>query len=494
MKLLPVGFVRFYILILILLATPVQANSLFDKFKSGYDKVKESINITTSNSEYIKEKDLPLHFSKSWHFSYLQEPIFNSKVVILEAGKQNKESILLVHGLGQSGMKDWFEVIPYLETNYHVIAIDLPGFGYSAKPEGRFSPTNYAKILKSISRKVAKRKLIVMGHSMGGAVSLRFASLAPELISKLILVDAAGILEKTAFIKSLGQLPSGNTEILKNSLAQLNDLSSSFIELTNMNFFANAISKNALTWELLSDSPNVNAALSLVEEDFSLAINELQIPTAIIWGELDNIAPIRAGKVLKHKIKNANIIIIKGAEHVPMKSHNSQFLYELDKILKDEVKDEGTLLEVKNLGNLICENEKNQIYSGHFDSIILKQCSNIKLSNITTNRLVIKGSLVEIENLKLHSDGNALISEESVIKITNGEITGKNAIRLSGSRLDLAGMNIQSSAESIFSDISSKVILSISHIDSPYYKGLAHGSFKLKNQNIDTLLTNSRNE
>jgi len=486
--------VRFYILIFTFLISSVQANSFFDKLKSGYAQVKDTMNITTSNNEYIKAKDLPLHFSKNWSFSYFQEPIFNSQVVILETGKQNKESILLVHGLGQSGMKDWFEVIPYLEINYHVIAIDLPGFGYSAVPKGRFTPTNYAKILKAVTTQIAKNKLIVMGHSMGGAVSLRFASIAPALITKLILVDAAGILEKTAFIKQLGKLSLGDTEVLKNPIAQLNDFSSSVIELTSMNSFADTFSKSDLTWALLSDSPNINAALSLVDEDFSQAISQLEINTSIIWGELDSIAPIRAGKVLKHKIKNANLSIINGAAHMPMKSHNSQFLFALEKILNDEVQEIPPKLEVKNLGGIVCNNEKNQSYSGHFDSITLNQCSNIKLTNITTNKLVIKDSLVEIENLNVQSDDVALFAEESVIKITNGEIIGGNAISLSGSRLDLAGMNIISRGESIFSDISSKVMLSITHIDSPYYKGLAHGSFKLKNQNIDVLLTKSRSE
>ena len=101
-----------------------------------------------------------------WQLSYVDEPVFNSKVAVLEAGNKHNPPVILIHGLGQLGMKDWFSVIPILEKNYHVIAIDLPGFGLSAAAKGRFLPTNYAHVIATISEQYSNEKAIVLGHSI----------------------------------------------------------------------------------------------------------------------------------------------------------------------------------------------------------------------------------------------------------------------------------------------------------------------------------------
>ena len=135
------------------------------------------------------------------------EPIFQSEIFVLQTGQENTATILLIHGLGQVGSKDWLNVIPALEKNHHVLALDLPGFGHSATPPGRYSPTNYAKLIHWLTSNYAKGKVIVVGHSMGGAIALRYASNFPDDINRVVLVDAAGILQRTAFIKHTAKIP-----------------------------------------------------------------------------------------------------------------------------------------------------------------------------------------------------------------------------------------------------------------------------------------------
>ena len=107
-----------------------------------------------------EQEQVELLLAEHWQLSYFDEPVFNSKVAVLEAGNKHNPPIILIHGLGQLGMKDWFGVIPTLEKNYHVIAIDLPGFGLSADAKGRFLPTNYARVIATISKQFSmKRRL-----------------------------------------------------------------------------------------------------------------------------------------------------------------------------------------------------------------------------------------------------------------------------------------------------------------------------------------------
>ena len=253
--------------------------------------------------------------AQHWQLSYFNEPKFNSKVAVLEAGDKHNPPVILIHGLGDLGMKDWFTVIPDLEKKYHVIAIDLPGFGLSSASVLRFRPSYYAEIIAAISKQyINNRKAIVIGHSMGGAIALRYANLYSEFVDKLIVVDAAGILEKSAFIKYIARFEFGDDlpVFVQNLIDQLNGFSSLMIEdQSKQTSTTHFLQKNDFVWKLLvSGSPKMNAALSLVEDDFSQAVSDLTVPVDIIWGEKDIVAPLRTGKVLNKQLTKARLQVI----------------------------------------------------------------------------------------------------------------------------------------------------------------------------------------
>lgn len=492
------SFFIFLITVFICSSVSANANSWIDIVKSGYTSVEKIISGEqtgdSANTNTLQPKELPKKRSDRWQYSYVIEPVFNSKIVVLETGVENKKTMLLVHGLGQEAMDSWLDIIPYFEDEYHIIALDLPGFGLSEKPKGRYSPTNYAKVLNAVVDQFSKEKLIVIGHSMGGAISLRFASMYPEKLQQLILVDAAGILEKTAFVKHLARLPVSETslpDMLKLKLAQLNNFSAELVGFgTYHDGVTDLLHSSDLVWDtLLSKTPMINAGLSLVEEDFSKAITELFVKTDIIWGENDSVAPLRTAKVLEAHLSNSSLLVIEEAGHVPMKSHRDQFVRIVDNILSNPTA-EPRLKKRSEIskGSLNCNNKSNLTYRGKFDSIELNNCNNIKLIDVTTNKLVIAHSLVEIENLSLGYSEEAMIVRESDIIITNAEIRGDRAISLSASRLDMAGVSIIAGEYSIYSDIQSEVVLSISDIDSNFYKGFANGIFKLENQSLNSVI------
>ncbi len=483
---------RVFIVLCFLISHVSYADSWLDKVKSGYQQVKERV-ISQPNEESQPLKALPTDKPEDWHYSYMQAPVFDAKIAVLQAGQQHKESVLLVHGLGELGMQDWYSVIPYLAKSYHVIAIDLPGFGYSEKPIGRYSPANYAKVLDAVSKKYRKESLTVVGHSMGGAVSLRFAAIAPDAIDKLVLVDVAGILEKTAFIKHTGKLPIDESSIpssLRNIIAQLNDVGGAIVEMTSINSISRLVERSDLTWELVKHYPNVNAAISLIEEDFGETLQLINVDTRIIWGELDGVAPLRTGKVLSAKISAAELSVIQGAGHVPMKSHPQSFqrllsLAMAPRTIQTQTSNYSHLLERQ---NITCHNENNRVYSGVYNEIKLNNCSNVELINVNANKLSVIDSLVNAENLTIVSSGSALSAIESVLNITNGEISTTLPLELSGSRLDIAGVNIIASKNSINVSAASKLIFSVSSIHDEFYQGNVHGAFKLHDQNIAQVL------
>ncbi len=497
-----------YLLPLLAVASPSYADSWLDKVKSSYkdvedkieQKVEQVVDETFSSEEDVEVKpakalptDLPAH----WQFSYFREPQFGSNMVVMETGLKHKDTILLVHGLGTLAMRDWVEVIPELEKRYHVVAIDLPGFGASAVPNGRYSPTHYAHAVAAVVERFARQSLKVVGHSMGGAVSLRFADLYPDKLEKLVLVDAAGILEKTAFVKHLSAIPVHESKvpsIVRKQWAQLNDFSSSLVELGTLNdSVSEVLQESDFTWNaLLSDAPNMNAALSLVEEDFNQAVRRLKVPTEVIWGAMDTVAPLRTGKVVDALLPMSRLHVMHHAGHVPMKSHTQEFLGLLETALTQAMPSEQERLETQLSSkeevfgeHLVCKNQDNKVFRGYFASMKLDNCTNAKLMDVTTTRLYLKDSLVEAENLTLEGAGVALEAKESVLRVTNGHFSGKNTIKVSGSRLDLAGVSVQADNIAVKSGRDSHVILSLSELNTPRFQGLVHGSYELEQNTLD---------
>jgi len=437
----------------------------------------------------VEPEQVELLIAEHWQLSYVDEPVFNSKVAVLEAGNKHNPPVILIHGLGQLGMKDWFSVIPILEKNYHVIAIDLPGFGLSAAAKGRFLPTNYAHVIATISKQYSNEKAIVLGHSMGGAVALRYTELYPKLVKQLILVDAAGLLEKSAFIKHIATFEFGDDlpALVQLQIEGLNEFSSSMIEAGTKNTsITNFLQDNDYAWDwLVSDSSNMNAALSLVEEDFSQAVNQVAVPVNIIWGDKDNVAPLRTGKVLNKQMRNARLQVIKGAGHVPMKSHYTEFINTLETALNEPITDKYSLPSTgQSKGLLTCRGQSDKTYSGHYDEIVVKGCDKIRLINISTDRLLIKGSVVEIENLSFSNKDNRIEFDGSVVTITNAEISGHNTMLINGSRLDMAGVSIKATGDAVMIGNGSRISVSLSDINSPKYKGVVHGAFYLSNQSL----------
>lgn len=104
----------------------------------------------------------------------------------------DKPPILLVHGLS-SWMGFWEYQVPELAKTRRVIALDLPGYGASGRPDAPYTPPWYADILASFMDDRGLSSSVVMGHSMGGQIALTLALDHPSRVDALILSAPAGI-------------------------------------------------------------------------------------------------------------------------------------------------------------------------------------------------------------------------------------------------------------------------------------------------------------
>lgn len=103
---------------------------------------------------------------------------------------EGPRAFVLVHGMG-GRWQHWLETIPFLARHGRVLALDLPGFGRSQLPAGGVSLDGYADTTAALCRALGVERAVVLGHSMGGPIALRFATGHEDLAEAIVLVGGA---------------------------------------------------------------------------------------------------------------------------------------------------------------------------------------------------------------------------------------------------------------------------------------------------------------
>jgi len=113
----------------------------------------------------------------------------NGKVHYLDAGKQNKKALILIHCWTCSAdfWKDSYNAFP----DYRVIAMDLPGHGQSDKPHVDYTMEYFARSVEAVMKDAGVKQAVLAGHSMGTPVIRQFYRLFPAETLGLIIVDGA---------------------------------------------------------------------------------------------------------------------------------------------------------------------------------------------------------------------------------------------------------------------------------------------------------------
>ncbi|MBL7818932.1 MAG: alpha/beta hydrolase [Saprospiraceae bacterium] len=146
-----------------------------------------------------KSIDIPASYTTS-SIAYTLKYPFSTKVLKLSNGIEITYSdtgllrgtpLLFVHGLG-SYMRAWDKNVASLAAEKRCIRLDLAGYGKSSKGRFKGNMTFYADLIGEFCAKLGLKKVILVGHSMGGQIALTTTMLYPTLVEKLILVDPAG--------------------------------------------------------------------------------------------------------------------------------------------------------------------------------------------------------------------------------------------------------------------------------------------------------------
>lgn len=250
-----------------------------------------------------------------------------NEIFYREAGSPGNPTIVMIHGFMGSSY-DFINVIDSMKDDYHVIAVDLVGFGLSEKSVTfEYYKANQAEMVAALLEQKGIASYSLLGHSMGGEVALHIAYHYPSRVEQLILVDAAGLQtdRQAAFPVSFYDA------IFKNYYVQKVFLGSAYYDKSvatqslfdEMYFFNRQIPAKVMQrYSKYDDSGNIGTHLE-----------EITANTLIIWGEKDTFIPLHFGEEMFARLPNAQMTVIAASGHLPFDEKPSVFLNILNDFL-----------------------------------------------------------------------------------------------------------------------------------------------------------------
>lgn len=419
---------------------------------------------------------------------YIDEPILNSKMYMEIHGDKNNETVVFVHGLGDEASTIWKDSVNSLKENYHVIIFDLPGFGKSSKSSAEYTPEKYALVLDYIVSKYVNKPFYLIGHSMGGAISIKYTTLFENKVKKLFLINSAGILHRDAYGEFLIKVGVDKFVDAKESDFFNTKITNLVSKVTNgLNKIVQVdlhtiVRNDELRQITFQSNPTAIAAVGLITEVF-FEVGKIKVPTLILWGEHDDVVPIRVGYILNKLIKNSSLEIIENSGHVPILDSKDIYLSYLDKFLNEDIEKKEkiqTKIDSKDEEIILTNNAKIDC---NFKSLKIVDSKNIQLYNCNLEKLVIRNSTVSLIDSNINSNNVAISVTNSVLNITSSDIKGRIAIESNGSKLDIAGTNLTSSEISILSRGINQIIFSLTTLRGPITTKVFHKKVTMQNNN-----------
>jgi pimeloyl-ACP methyl ester carboxylesterase len=237
---------------------------------------------------------------------------------VLEKGPRNGSPIVLIHCY-TCAIEWWSRLIPLIDRNHRVIAVDLRGFGGSEKPSSGYSIEDQAAFVAEALRRLHVREATVVGHSLGGTVATALAELPGGYVRRLAIIDQA---PEERFSKGLGFTAELSTlpvlgpalwqvtpdfavkEGLQVAFAPGHEVPDEFVEDFDRMTYTSYDSESS-------------EADFMSEEPLDRRIERLGVPLLAIFGAEDQIFEAKPALAAYARVPGAETALVPGAGHSP---------------------------------------------------------------------------------------------------------------------------------------------------------------------------------
>ncbi len=281
----------------------VAALSLIGGLTAGYFAWRAQVALAGAAADYVTADDRMM-------------TIAGANVRVRMEGPSDAPPVILIHGFVYS-LESFDAWAADLKRDHRVIRFDLLGHGLSGPdPQKRYSPHERAAFIGDLMDSLGLERAVIGGNSLGGLAAWRFASMAPERVSALILVSPGAYPNRGVADTPLSP-PAPFALFLQNP-------TEAGVALALQGVYAD---KKAITPEgvrrttvLMRQPGNGNAYVESIEEfslqDPGLMLKAITAPTLILWGAEDRVIPVEQGSRMAAAIPEAELIVYEGVGHV----------------------------------------------------------------------------------------------------------------------------------------------------------------------------------
>ena len=272
--------------------------------------------------------------------------VFNGELDLFyfESGRGNPHSLILVHGLGDEA-DTWRHIFVPLAQKYHILAVDLPGFGRSELPDDKITPVFLLDLFNELLEETGIDQAILVGNSLGGILSHAFTLKKPDRVEGLVLVDGA----------LLQNEPMGDFSLLLMEIPLLGewlykrlrkDPQAAYDSLRNVYCALDALPEddrdflftrvNQRVWSetqrkaYFSTLRNLTPWIKDWQSRLPGQLEHLHTPTLIIRGEHDTLFSEKNARGIEKIQPNASLFQISEAGHLPHQEKPGSFLSVLE--------------------------------------------------------------------------------------------------------------------------------------------------------------------
>jgi pimeloyl-ACP methyl ester carboxylesterase len=214
-------------------------------------------------------------------------------------GLDREKAVVFLHGWGSRAahLKSIFANLP------NFVALDFPGFGGSDLPPMPWGVADFADFLASFLFKLEIKNPILVGHSIGGSIIIKYL-IEGGKARKTILIAAAGIRKR------------GLKIFLYKIIAKIFKV---IFLLPGLNIFKDKIRKKLYSAidsvDYIEAGKMTESYKKIIGDDLTDDLAMVKIPTILIWGEKDSITPLWHGELMQKNIVGSKLFVIPDAGH-----------------------------------------------------------------------------------------------------------------------------------------------------------------------------------
>jgi pimeloyl-ACP methyl ester carboxylesterase len=238
------------------------------------------------------------------------------------------ETVVFIHGSGPgvTAWANWRNALPVFSERFHVVAPDLLGFGFSARPDGmRYTKDVWIDHLLAFLDKRGIERAHIVGNSLGGALALGLAVRAPERVDRIVLMGAAGVsFPMTRGLAAVwGYEPSLDAmrELIAEHFAY--DASIATDDLVRMRYDASRQPGFHESYATMFPAPFQPHLDALATPDEQIAA--IVAPTLLLHGREDRVIPLAASLRIFDLLPNAELHVFGHCGHWTMIERRDDF-------------------------------------------------------------------------------------------------------------------------------------------------------------------------